>query len=517
MRNLTQFTIFLAAAWTAAFANISASAAPAAPIALACPAATTGTVGLAYSSSLKATGGVPPYTISITAGSLPTGLTLNATTGAITGIPTAPGASAFTAKVVDSLVPGAGGAPNSTTANCNINVGAPSLSIKSVSFFSNISIYKDTAGTTAKLITNPMWTSSGTNERVGYAGGAKTSVSVTLHVDKPAPAAIPNVTIQAKVAGVGNLTGAKPVTIPGTASDFVISGLVSDTAFPKQTKYFADNSLTIDWTYTIPGGAPIAIGPTSHTLYVTLQSPISGTTVFLTTIHLAVSKDGAATAQDAFNNTWNNFFAGPANTKGWDNRTLYYYQPNIGFTSCSPYQVQLLKNGNGQCTSWAKLLIGSLAVNGISSRMYTIYTANGDEFLVKDWTYGNAGAPPVAGDPHKYPMTFKAALGEMVPSPTAPKAVYGNMTSLDTIPGQNTKPPAEKVFARHFIVKYAPTGTDCTKTDCYYDPSYGVTYRDETGFQNNAVDGYLKRFPTDAVSSGWVAKPAGLNIKFKAS
>ncbi len=85
-------------------------------ITLTCPPSTTGTVGVAYNSSLSAGGGVPPYTYSITAGSLPAGLTLNSTTGAITGTPTTAGTFNFTAQVVDST----GTAAGTTTSNCSI-------------------------------------------------------------------------------------------------------------------------------------------------------------------------------------------------------------------------------------------------------------------------------------------------------------------------------------------------------------------------------------------------------------
>ncbi len=62
----------------------------------------TGTVGVNYSQTLAATGGSGQYTWSVSAGSLPAGLTLNAATGAITGQPTAAGAPGFTIQVTDS-------------------------------------------------------------------------------------------------------------------------------------------------------------------------------------------------------------------------------------------------------------------------------------------------------------------------------------------------------------------------------------------------------------------------------
>lgn len=99
----------------------AATAAAPAPITLACPF-NNGSLGVLYSSSLTAGGGVPPYNFSLTKGALPAGVTLNATSGALSGTPTAAGASTFTAKVVDSLVVGAGGSPNTTTVTCTITV-----------------------------------------------------------------------------------------------------------------------------------------------------------------------------------------------------------------------------------------------------------------------------------------------------------------------------------------------------------------------------------------------------------
>ena len=58
-------------------------------------------VGDAYSATLEATGGVTPYTWSISSGVLPSWAVLNSGSGAITGTPAATGTSDFTVKVTD--------------------------------------------------------------------------------------------------------------------------------------------------------------------------------------------------------------------------------------------------------------------------------------------------------------------------------------------------------------------------------------------------------------------------------
>src|SRR3972149_6636198 len=66
------------------------------------PKVSDGTVNAAYSQTLSASGGKTPYTWSITAGSLPTGLVLNGVTGVISGTPSASGTNNFTVQVTDA-------------------------------------------------------------------------------------------------------------------------------------------------------------------------------------------------------------------------------------------------------------------------------------------------------------------------------------------------------------------------------------------------------------------------------
>ena len=85
-------------AYTVVFAS-----APGCPVITLSPQALpTGSVGVFYSQTITATGGVGALVFAITPGALPPGLVLNTTTGAITGTPTLPGLFSFTIRVTDA-------------------------------------------------------------------------------------------------------------------------------------------------------------------------------------------------------------------------------------------------------------------------------------------------------------------------------------------------------------------------------------------------------------------------------
>ena len=77
---------------------------PSSSLVLSC-ALETGYLNEPYSSYLITTGGIPPYTFSIISGELPPGLSLDFSTGLISGTPVRPGNYPYTAEVVDSDSP----------------------------------------------------------------------------------------------------------------------------------------------------------------------------------------------------------------------------------------------------------------------------------------------------------------------------------------------------------------------------------------------------------------------------
>jgi len=79
-----------------------------------------GLPGVSYADTVTATGGSLPYRWTVSAGALPPGLSLNATSGQITGIPSVSGVFPFTVQVIDSLA-------GTATKNLTITIGAGQL------------------------------------------------------------------------------------------------------------------------------------------------------------------------------------------------------------------------------------------------------------------------------------------------------------------------------------------------------------------------------------------------------
>lgn len=86
-----------------------------------------GTVAASYNQTVSASGGIAPYTYTVTAGALPAGLSLNLTTGDISGTPTAGGTFNFTITAKGSST--GTGAPHTGSRAYALVIDAPTIAI----------------------------------------------------------------------------------------------------------------------------------------------------------------------------------------------------------------------------------------------------------------------------------------------------------------------------------------------------------------------------------------------------
>lgn len=128
-----------------------------ATISLSATALSDGLVGSTYSASITpASGGTSPYSYAVTAGSLPGGLTLNASTGAITGTPSAGGTFNFSITATDSST---GTGPYTATQAYSIVVNAAPV-----------------AGNSSLTVA---YDAGATNVPLSLSGGVATSLTIT--------------------------------------------------------------------------------------------------------------------------------------------------------------------------------------------------------------------------------------------------------------------------------------------------------------------------------------------------
>jgi uncharacterized repeat protein (TIGR03803 family) len=151
-----------------------------------------GTEGQSYSTILAATGGVAPYTWSITSGSLPAGLSLNASTGDISGTPSEPGTANFVVQVADSE-----GTPTTATAGLAITIPTPICVVAPDANSTTVNVAAPGQSATALLTVSNFSSNSISFSCSGLPSGASCSFSnltgsgnsgtVTLTVKTTAP------------------------------------------------------------------------------------------------------------------------------------------------------------------------------------------------------------------------------------------------------------------------------------------------------------------------------------------
>jgi hypothetical protein len=110
----------------------------------------SGTVAVPYSQIISASGGSGIYSYAVTSGSLPAGLSLNSTTGALAGTPNAAGSSPLTITATDTVTTGSG-APYNGSQSYSLVVGQGTATVT----LSNLSQTYTGSPITATATTNP--------------------------------------------------------------------------------------------------------------------------------------------------------------------------------------------------------------------------------------------------------------------------------------------------------------------------------------------------------------------------
>jgi large repetitive protein len=280
-----------------------------------------GTLGVAYTGDTgPATGAIAPYTYAVTAGALPGGLTINASSGQITGIPSAIGTFNFSLTATDSST---GTGPYDITENYTVVI----VDIPPVVSNSSLTVAYNAPATNVPLsITGGMPTSltittmpangtaivSGTTityqPTVGYAGADSFSYTATNSGGTSAPATV-SITVQdpvititptggfaATVGAAYNNTfdfngGAQPWSgyqVTGLPAGLSITGTTANTVTISGTPTEAGAfNLNVSATDSSTGRGPFAVGQ-AFTLTVAAPTlalaPAAGTTFTATYI-----------------------------------------------------------------------------------------------------------------------------------------------------------------------------------------------------------------------------------------
>jgi hypothetical protein len=217
---------------------------------------TDATANSAYSATLSATGGSGTYTFAVTSGSLPSWLTLNSSTGVLSGTPTITGNATFTITASDSNISGLKG----SQAYALTVDHASSLTLTPSALVSPTvnTPYKATLGATGGSGTATYAVTSGSlpswltlNTATGVLSGTPTAIGTS------------SFTITATDTSFAGLTGRQAYTFTVTLlvhqSNLQYVGAFRVPGIP-------DPNVSGDWTYDY-GGTALAFNPANNSLF----------------------------------------------------------------------------------------------------------------------------------------------------------------------------------------------------------------------------------------------------------
>lgn len=269
----------------------------------------SGALNVAYSELLQATGGTQPYSWSITAGNLPTGLSLDASTGEISGAPTASGTSSFTVQVKDSAA-----SPSSATQSLSITITSPLIITTTLLPNGSVNVAYSTTLQASGGTKPYSWSITVGNLPAGLSLDASTGVisgtpttsqnsTFTVQVvDSSSQTATQQVSITIKSAltitttslGDGTVNVAYSATVEAAYATLPVTWSISSGALP--------TGLTLNAGSGSISGTPLVSGTSNFTLMVTDSStpPQTATQPISITINSAGANNTELSGRYAF-------------------------------------------------------------------------------------------------------------------------------------------------------------------------------------------------------------------------
>jgi hypothetical protein len=261
-----------------------------------------GSPGVVYSATLAATGGFTPYSWAISSGSLPSGLTLNATSGVISGAPTGTGTSNFTVQVADHETPAA-----TASASLSILVTAPPA--RNAALYVGFGAFAPQLNQTGLQIQNDGSLTLLPSSPEPIGGSFATSPTLPLIFMLNAPSSLGSVLVNPDYS-LSSYSSVPIQLFPGyprpsvdpTGSNLYLPGPIDSNSTLGISAYLADGSLQLSSTVVIPnislsidplpGLSPVAFTPDGALAFISVCS----STFPCSILSYSRSSNGALTA-----------------------------------------------------------------------------------------------------------------------------------------------------------------------------------------------------------------------------